>query len=304
MQRTPHGGKIGLYPRDPGGFDLGELQGRWNMTRSVLRSAIFPNILIVTCCLLAFLFVQTPVALAQHGGGHVGGSHGGGGVGGAHVAPPPAHGASAPRPLAPAPPIGHFGAAPGTGALLRYRGRPIRPLPPPPVYPFYGYPFFFGGPFYYGFGPGWGFNSCWWWANCDLYWLWGYGSNSWSPYSYGYGSGYDGYASGNYIGAAPSTPTYAYPVTYGGDRADLPKLYLKDGTVYTVTDYWVVDDELHFTVREEGKMVEHNIAFDDLDLQRTIDMAKHRGFLFVLRDEPVEQYMKDHPEPAAPPDND
>ena len=291
------------YPRDPGGLRLG-LQGRWNMTRSARRSAIFRNLLIVACCLLAFLFVETPVALAQHGGGHVGGGHMGGGVGGgAHAAPPPAaHGASAPRPLRPAPPIGHFGGAPGAGALRRYPGRPIRPLPPPPVYPFYGYPFFFGGPFYYGFGPGWGFSSCWWWVNCDLYWLQGYGFNSWSPYGYGYGD--DGYTQGNYAAPAPYTPTYAYPAAGGGDRADLPQLYLKDGAVYTVMDYWVVDDELHFTVREDGKMVERTIPFDDLDLQRTIDVAKQRGFLFVLRDEPVEQYMKEHPEPDAPPDND
>jgi hypothetical protein len=270
------------------------------MTRLALRSAIFRNILIVVCCALTVLFVQTPVGLAQHGGGHVGGGHVGGGVGGVHAAPPPAvHGASAPRHFTPAPPIGHFGPVPGTGALLRYRG-PIRPLPPP-VYPFYGYPFFFGGPFFYGFGPGWGFNSCWWWANCDLNWLWGYGFNSWSPYGYGYG-GYDG-TPGNYIAAAPSTPSYAYPLTYGGGREDLPQLYLKDGTVYTVTDYWVVDEQLHFTMREEGKMVEHTIPFEELDLQRTIDTAKQRGFLFVLRDEPLQQYMKDHPELDKTPEN-
>ena len=274
------------------------------MTRSVLRSAILRNLLIVICCALVFLFVHTPIALAQHSGGHVGGGHVGGGVGGGvHAAPPAApHGASAPRPFVPAPPIGHFGTPPGPGALLRYPVRPIRRMPPPPVYPFYGYPFFFAGPFYYGFGPGWGFYSCWWWANCDLYWLWGYGFNSWSPYGYG-GYGYNGYAPGNYVATTPYTPSYAYPVTYGGDRADQPQLYLKDGTVYTVTDYWVVDDQLHFTLREEGKMVERSIPFDDLDLQKTIDMAKQRGFLFVLRNEPVEQYMKDHPDLDNTPEN-
>jgi hypothetical protein len=175
-------------------------------------------------------------------------------------------------------------------------------MPPPPVYPFYGYPFWFGGPFYYGFGPGWGFYSCWW---CASYWLWGwgYGFNNWSPYGYGYGYGYDGYAPGNYVAAAPSTSSYAYPVTYGEERADLPQLYLKDGTVYTVTDYWVVDEELHFTQREEGKLVEHTIPFEELDLQTTIDVAKQRGFIFVLRDEPVEQYMQHHPELDNKPEN-
>jgi hypothetical protein len=272
------------------------------MTRLVLRSAIFRNILIVACCVLTFMFVQVPVALAQHGGGgHVGGGHvGGGGIGGGvHAAPPPAgHGAGGSPHFTPAPPIGHFGAMPGTGGAWRFRG-PVRPLPPP-FYPFYGYPFFFGGPFFYGFWPGFGFSSCWWWANCDLFWLWGFGFNNWGPYGSGYGSGGE-YTPETYAAPAPTTPTYAYP--FGGGSEALPQLYLKDGTVYTVMDYWLVDDELHFTMREEGKNVEHTIPFEDLDLQQTVDVAKRRGFLFVLRDEPLEQYMKNHPDTVPAPEN-
>ena len=128
--------------------------------------------------------------------------------------------------------------------------------------------------------------------------MWGYGGNGWSPYGYGYG-----YTPGNYVATPSYEPSYAYPLTYGEERADLPQLNLKDGTVYTVTDYWVVDDQLHFTMREQGKSVEHTIPFEALDLQKTIDMAKQRGFLFVLRDEPVEQYLQHHPEPDLTPDN-
>ena len=42
------------------------------MARFVLRGSIFKKILITVSCMLASAWVQTPVALAQHGG-HVGG---------------------------------------------------------------------------------------------------------------------------------------------------------------------------------------------------------------------------------------
>ena len=88
----------------------------------------------------------------------------------------------------------------------------------------------------------------------------------------------------------------------GTDRRDLPQLYLKDGTMYSVTDYWLVDNQLHFTMIEEGgtKSVEHVIGFDELDLQTTIDVNTQRGFRFVLRNEPLEQYLRDHPDQTPP----
>ncbi len=84
---------------------------------------------------------------------------------------------------------------------------------------------------------------------------------------------------------------------YGEESQDLPQLFLKDGTVLNVTDYWLVDDLLHFTmIEQEGTTpVEHVIPFEALDLQRTIDVNTGRGFHFMLRNEPVEQYMRDHP---------
>jgi len=35
---------------------------------------------------------------------------------------------------------------------------------------------------------------------------------------------------------------------YGEERPDVPQLFLKDGTILNVTDYWLVDDQLHFTM--------------------------------------------------------
>jgi len=246
------------------------------MARLSLHSTVLRNLAVLLCG-LACWSVLTPVALAQHGG-HVGG----GGM--PHVSAPAAsHSPSAAARPAKAPAAGKS----TPSSSLRLPVRPVRPVPPVyPIYGYYGYPFYFGNPFFYGFGLGWGFDSCW-WADCDLFWGWGAGGNGLGPYGYGY-------TPGNYVSAPTYGPSYAYPQGYGG--GDQPQLYLKDGTAYTVTDYWLVDDQLHFTVREEGKPVEHAIPFDALDLQRTIDVARQRGFLFVLRDEPVEPYMQHHPE--------
>jgi hypothetical protein len=83
---------------------------------------------------------------------------------------------------------------------------------------------------------------------------------------------------------------------------DFPRLFLKDGTTLTVTDYWVVDGQLHFKMMEAigQKPVEHAIPFEDLDLQRTVDANSARGFQFILRNEPFEDYVAHHPEGPPP----
>jgi hypothetical protein len=92
------------------------------------------------------------------------------------------------------------------------------------------------------------------------------------------------------------TPVYVY----GEERVDLPQLFLKDGTTLNVTDYWVVDGQLHFTMIEEDGKAEHVIPFEALDLQTTVDVNAGRGFRFMLRNEPFEQYWRDHPEGPPP----
>jgi len=97
---------------------------------------------------------------------------------------------------------------------------------------------------------------------------------------------------------------YEAPVyVYGGDERDQIWLYMKDGTVYGVTDYWLVNGQMHFSmiVDDPTKAAEHAIPYDDLDVQKTIYVNSHRGFRIVFRDEPWQQYLKDHPD-TAPPD--
>lgn len=94
---------------------------------------------------------------------------------------------------------------------------------------------------------------------------------------------------------------YQYPLyAYGYERRDFPQLYLNDGTVISVSDYWLVDDQLHFTAIEGARSVEHAIALDELDLQTTIEVNTRRGFRFVLRNEPMDQWLRDHPNENPP----
>ncbi|HKU23897.1 MAG TPA: hypothetical protein VJQ54_00420 [Candidatus Sulfotelmatobacter sp.] len=129
-------------------------------------------------------------------------------------------------------------------------------------------------------------NFCWWTA-CDLFW----------PATFGYTT-VASPSPTNYVTQVYENPVYVY----GYEREDTPQLYLKDGTVLNVTDYWVIDAQLHFTAIEQigAKPTEHSMPFEELDLQKTIDANGARGFRFVLRNEPFEQYVRDHPEGSPP----
>ena len=89
----------------------------------------------------------------------------------------------------------------------------------------------------------------------------------------------------------PASPTYL--LVGSTSPARLPLIF-KDGTTYTVSDYWRVDDQLHFITLEEAgtKSVPHNVPFDTLDLQRTKEAAEAQGFRFVIRDEPLQQWLE------------
>ena len=251
---------------------------------------------IITVSVLVFVCAQTRVALAQRGGGHVGGGHfgGGGHVGTPHVSPPPRI----------APPSSHVMVFPGARRFPILPPHPIRPVRP--IFPIFGPPSF--GGFWPGFGLGFGF-SPFWGLGCGPFSGWDYGCNA-LPYDYGYYG--PQYGPSNVEPPPENQPSgpqmyeYEYPPTplylYGQGTRELAQLYLKDGTVYNVTDYWLVNNELHFRTIEDGgsKMVEHVMAFEQLDLQKTIDMNAQAGFRFVLRNEPIEDYLKDHPDIGAP----
>src|SRR5215472_9935120 len=258
-----------------------------------LRGFILRNSLL-TVCVLASASVQTPVALAQHGGGgggHMGGGGGHMGGGGGHMGGGGGHMGGA---------GGHFSSG-GHGASPRGfapRTAPTTiPRPrgsPPPVGAGIRNPRFqqrpprfvhrraFFGPRFRRFRHG--FNSFWWPYWCPSYWGWGFNCYTWPSLWWGSGFGTD---LPNNDPRAQSIPSNGYPgYRYDEDRRDLTELYLKDGTVYDVTDYWLEDGKIHFRTREGS--VEQVLGVDELDLQTTVDVNTRRGFRFVLRNEPAE----------------
>lgn len=154
---------------------------------------------------------------------------------------------------------------------------PIHPLPP--RFRFYVFPV--------PVTPLWPSSFCW-WATCERFWTAPLLDNSipfnnWNPW--------------NSI-PTPAAEPPQYNI-FGAERPDLPQLFLKDGAVLFVNDYWVVDDQLHFTIIEDegGTAAKHVVPFEQLDLQKTIDVNTQRGFRFLLRNEP---FVRDHPEGPPP----
>ena len=107
----------------------------------------------------------------------------------------------------------------------------------------------------------------------------------------------------NYLAPAYEVPVVEYGYgDYGEEGPDMPQLYLKDGSVLNVADYWLIDGQLHFTIIQEygAEPTEEVIPFGALDLQKSVDENTRRGFRFMLRNEPFEQYARDHPEGPPP----
>ncbi len=305
-----------------------------------MRHLIFRGLFLKTVVPIAsaMTLICVPGALAQRGGARVGGgpSHFPARVGGppmsaprAPAAPPPsmrppqATTVRPPAPISPPP-------RPVAPRVIPMPARPWQPVPgfrtpgvrpqliPPkrlpvprptlirPVAPIFSYPVILGQPpLFFGLGAGFnGWNALW-WQGCGPFSLWYFGCNTAPLYGYGLGGyGFGNYLSGSSMQYEPQpyeVPAYQPLYLYSGPQRELVELYLKDGTVYEVTDYWLVNDELHFTTTEDGKSVEHTIPFDDLDLQKTVDVNTQRGFHFVLRNEPMEQYLQDHPDIGSSP---
>ena len=240
---------------------------------------------IVATCALACALTQAPIALAQRGqagqqGAHVAGGHsgagahpGGGQVSAPHVSLPPAPAVPIPHTPVVGQKVG-FGQHVGLGHHAGFGPRPIFVR-----VPIFHRPLFFR--LQRNFYPYWG-------VNCGPAWVWGFGCGNWRPPEY---------VAQNYVTIYES-PVYVY---YEGDH-QLVEIFLKDGMAYSVTDYWFVNDQVHFTtLGEDGtKSVEEVIGLDELDLKKTINVNTRRGFRVVRRDEPLEPYLRDHPDANAP----
>lgn len=168
----------------------------------------------------------------------------------------------------------------GCNGCLLYNPYLYNPYFPLGYYGGYGFGYGFGFGFGYGFGYGW-----------NPFSPWNYG---WGPgfgYGFGYGLGYYdnglGYgdssantsSSGEYGPFASLDAKTNQPGTLPNPSAETT-LVLKDGTTYTVTDYWMAEGKLHYVSAENG---ENSIDIDQVDLQQTAEQNSKRGVTFTLR---------------------
>jgi len=88
----------------------------------------------------------------------------------------------------------------------------------------------------------------------------------------------------NYNGTASLGFFNTNPLTYNvADTTPTVLLYLKDGTLYPASDYWLADGKLHYRVNYGG---ENAVALDQVDLQKTVDENAKRGVHFSLKPNP------------------
>lgn len=60
-------------------------------------------------------------------------------------------------------------------------------------------------------------------------------------------------------------------------------IYLKNGTTYSVSDYWLLDGRLHYTVNNGAPST---LKLKEVDWQRTVDENARRGIRFSLKPHP------------------
>lgn len=171
--------------------------------------------------------------------------------------------------------------------------------------------FFFGGGCFDGFFPGF----------CSFapglfgfpFWPLGWDNDGVAPESFGYpfapsmSDEIDARVENQpqYYQAAPFGYEYQYPPAAarnneGGSQPEgkLFLLYLKDGSMYALTNYWVADGKLHYVTSYGG---ENAIEMDLVDVQHTVDVNSKRGVTFVLTPRAAAEPENENPVQSKPP---
>ena len=190
-----------------------------------------------------------------------------------------------------------------------------------------------------GWGLGWGWGSPWLgigWGGWDPFWYdpwwnwgagyYGYPTNNYYIYNDG---GSDNYApqdnspappdqedqyqnqnepnyqsepNGNWV-TPNETPNEAQPSTNpGAPSLAVPVLiYMKNGSVVAVRDYWMIDNELHYILMNG---VQRQVDLDRVDLARSNAENAKSGVKFIFKSEPSAPPANEAPAPpAAQPDS-
>jgi hypothetical protein len=128
--------------------------------------------------------------------------------------------------------------------------------------------------------------------NCDTFGYWnGYGAGLGFGYDQDYDTGGQGQPddqqgpdqSQDWDSNVYEAPPAASTTAQTNPAAPLSVLWLKNGTSYAVTDYWLAGEKLHYVTSYGG---ENAIGIDQLDLQKTVDANADRGLAFILRPAP------------------
>lgn len=150
---------------------------------------------------------------------------------------------------------------------------------------------FFGGGCFGGFFPGFCGPALWWVPG----YAWGPGCD---PVFGCTGYGYSNYVAegADQMQVQSDTPSqesgpFRWQDGPAGDSAETPAeskpaamIYLKDGSSYGVTDYWLSGGSLHYITNYGG---ENSIPAERLDLQRTVDVNAAHGVSFILSNQPA-----------------
>jgi hypothetical protein len=182
------------------------------------------------------LMLAPEPTFAQHGGG---GGHGGGHFGGGHFGGGRGHSA---------PPLVGFGTHDSGVVGKRAVAVGNRVVTPELIFPPRHFPRLpglgFAGPFFGGYDS--------WGSFCGPFWIWGFACDK-VPY---FGFGYSNYSSAAHPNSAEAV------------------LWLMDGTVYGLRDYWFVAGKLYYVTNYGG---ENSIDIDRVDIQKTVDEDALRG---------------------------
>ena len=177
--------------------------------------------------------------------------------------------------------------------------------------------------FGYGQGPGWGFGLGWPWfgfGGANPYWNGAYGGWPGGYGNYGYPSNYlyddsgnydygngqpsydDSVPQENYLVDDQSAPAaQSAPQTVNPEEPAVPVLfYMKNGSVYSASSYWVADGKLHFIFPSGG---ESSVDVNQLDIQRTVDVNAKSGVPFTLRPGPDPNSSEPTPDTNGTPPN-
>lgn len=112
-------------------------------------------------------------------------------------------------------------------------------------------------------------------------------------------------AFGDYLPNTNYAPSYTFepeplpvpeeaPSANGSETQPVVNLVLKDGTVFGVTSYWLLNDRLFYITTYK---IQSSIPIDQLDLQKTVDMNWKRGVAFTLTPQAPDQEPQQNPSP-------